>query len=63
MKKVRHNGEVMDKYSLCAEIDRIKYSYATVTMDCDNYEYWRGRLLTAIQKYCPQRLKEFTNLF
>lgn len=63
MKKVRHNGKVMDKYSVCAEIDRIHYSYAVVTMECDNYEYWRGRLLTAVEKYCPERMNEFTNLY
>ena len=63
MKKVRHNGKVMDKFSICAEIDRIKYSYAVVTMECDNYNYWRGRLHTIVTKYCPERLKEITNLY
>ena len=63
MKKVKHNGKVMDKYSICAEIDRIKYSYAVVTMECDNYNYWRGRLHTIIMKYCPERIGEFTNLY
>ena len=63
MKKVRHNGKVMNKFDICWEIDRIKYSWAVVYMECDNYNYWKGRLLTAIEKYCPERLGEFTNLY
>ena len=53
----------MSKHDICWEIDRINYSYAVVTMECDNYNYWRGRLHTIVTKYCPERLKEFTNLY
>lgn len=63
MKKVKHLGKTMSKYSICAEIDRIKYSWAVVTMECDSYEYWRHRLYVAIEKYCPERMKEFANLY
>lgn len=53
----------MSKHDLCWEIDRIKYSWAVVGMECDSYEYWRHRLYVAIEKYCPERMKEFANLY
>lgn len=64
MKKVRHNGKVMDKFSVCAEIDRIYvWRNAVICMDIENYDYWRNELYRYICEYCPQRLKEFTNLY
>lgn len=53
----------MSKHDLCWEIDRIKYSWAVVGMECDSYEYWRHYLYTIVMKYCPERMNEFANLY
>ena len=64
MKKVRHNGKVMDKFSVCAEIDRIYvWRNAVICMDVESYDYWRHELYRYVCEYCPNRLKEFTNLY
>lgn len=64
MKKVRHNGKVMDKFSVCAEIDRIYvWRNAVICMDVEGYDYWRHELYRYVCERCPERLKEFTNLY
>lgn len=64
MKKVRMNGKAMDKFSVCAEIDRINvWRNAVICMDVENYDYWRHELYKNVCNRCPERLKEFQFLY
>ena len=54
-KRVRLNGKVLDKFSLCAAMERLDFrtfQYATIyTYDINNYETIKGRLQDYLMKH------------